>query len=79
MIASGTLAVMLSHGVQLTAALDLLEDVFINRSLRQEIRLVRQAVSQGSSLSEALQHESCCPTLLRQLYLAGERSGELEK
>ncbi len=79
MIASGTLAVMLSHGVQLTAALDLLEDVFINRSLRQEIRLVRQAVSQGRSLSEALQHESCCPTLLRQLYLAGERSGELEK
>lgn len=75
----GTLAVLLENGIRLPAALALLPEVTANVYLRSVLEEARQAVARGLSLQAALCTYPGLPDVLREMILAGEKAGELER
>ena len=75
---AGTLATMLSSGVQLLEALDVAKHVMNNRVLEQAVSEAREHIREGQSIAQPLKQSGLFPPLVTHLIGVGEKSGELE-
>jgi general secretion pathway protein F len=75
---AGTLATMLSSGVQLLHALDVGKRVMNNAVLEEAVESARQNIREGESIAEPLKRSGHIPALVTHMITVGEKSGELE-
>ncbi len=73
-----TLGTLLSSGVPLLSALDIVKNVVTNTVLTEAIEDVRVAVREGASIAEPLRRSKQFPPIVVHMVAIGERSGALE-
>jgi type IV pilus assembly protein PilC len=72
------LAILLGGGVPITEAMDLTIQTSDNHHFREAFQNVRQGVSEGLLLSQAMAQNPLFPKLLTQVIGVGELTGKLE-
>ncbi len=75
---SRTLSTLLSSGVPLLTAMEIVENVVANRVLAKVIAEARAAIREGDSISGPLKRSQQFPPMVVHMVAIGERSGELE-
>lgn len=75
---SRTMATLLSSGVPLLTALEIVQGLLGNNYLQRALETVRERVTEGAGLSEPLYDVAVFPAMLAQMAAVGEKSGELE-
>lgn len=75
---AGTSATMLSAGLPLLKALEIVEDVLGNRVLTQVVANARESIREGESIAQPLKRSGEFPSLLCHMIAVGEKSGQLE-
>ena len=73
-----TLSTLLSSGVPILTALDIVQHTLGNTLLRRALEEATESVRQGESLAAPLKRSVVFPSLLVQMIAVGEKSGELE-
>lgn len=73
-----TLGTLLSSGVPLLTALDIVKNVVTNTVLTGAIEDVRESVREGSSIADPLRRSKQFPPIVVHMVAIGERSGALE-
>ncbi len=68
--------ILLSSGVPLVIALDIIERCLDNGYLRQEFRRVADRINQGSTLEEAFEFSKAFPSIFLSMVSVGEQSGQ---
>ena len=76
---TGTLATMLSSGVQLLDALDVSKRVMNNRVSEEAVEGARQNIREGETIADPLKRSGQFPSLVTHMIAVGERSGEMEE
>ncbi len=74
-----TLSTLLSSGVPLLKALDILTAVVNHAVFAKAISSARDSVTEGASLSQPLKQSGIFPPILIHMIASGEQSGELEE
>jgi general secretion pathway protein F len=74
-----TLSTLLSSGVPLMTALDIVKEVVGNKVLYDAIEAAKERVREGEGLSEPLRRSGVFPSVVVQMIAVGERSGEMER
>lgn len=74
-----TLGTLLENGVPMTAALEAAHPTVNNAVLRKAIRDISHAVSEGSTLTAALQKNALFPEMAASMVAVGEEAGRLEE
>lgn len=75
---SRTLATLLSSGVPLLTAMEIVENVVANRVLAAVLGEARVAIREGDTISGPLKRSEEFPPMVVHMVAIGERSGELE-
>ena len=75
---SRTLSTMLSSGVPLLNALDIVKNILDNTVLKQVVEQTRDSVREGQSVAEPLKKSGQFPPLVTHMIAIGEKTGELE-
>ena len=75
---SRTLSSLLSSGVPLLKAMDILTAVVDNTVFAKAISLARESVTEGASLSDPLKRSGIFPPIVIHMIASGEQSGQLE-
>ncbi|HET6369803.1 MAG TPA: type II secretion system inner membrane protein GspF [Nitrospiria bacterium] len=75
---SRTLSTLLSSGIPLLNALEIVRDVVGNQILSEAIRKARENIREGESIADPLRRSGVFPPLVTHMIAVGERSGELE-
>ena len=75
---ASTLSILSSSGVPLVDALKIASEVLSNTFLRQKVTEATTQVSEGSSLSSALEKSGYFPPMMLHMIASGESSGELD-
>jgi len=73
-----TLATMLSSGVPVLTALEIVKRVLNNRVLEKVIEDARVAIREGESIAATLKKSGQFPSMMCHMVAVGERSGQLE-
>ncbi len=73
-----TLGTLLSSGVELLTALDIVRNIVGNVHLRKALEEARDGVREGRSLAKELSKSGYFPSLFSQMAAVGEKSGRLE-
>ncbi len=73
-----TLSTLLSSGVSLLKAMDIVKNVLGNRVLEAVITEATTSIKEGESIAEPLKRSGRFPPLVTHMIAIGERSGELE-
>lgn len=73
-----TLSTLLSSGIPLLKALDIVKRVVGNTLLEEAIGEARDAIEEGASIAEPLKRTTIFPPIVIHMIAVGERSGELE-
>jgi general secretion pathway protein F len=73
-----TLGTLLSSGVPLLAAMEIVENVVNNRILAHAVMEARNAIREGDSIAGPLKRSQQFPPMVVHMIAIGERSGELE-
>lgn len=76
---SRTLSTLLSSGVPLLAAMDIVRNLITNSRLRTVIEQTRDNVREGQSIAEPLKRSGEFPPLVTHMIAVGEKTGELER
>ncbi len=76
---SKTLATLLSSGVPLLTALDIVKNIVHNSVLSQVIEGARDAIREGESIAAPLKRSGEFPPLVHHMIAIGEKSGQLEE
>jgi len=71
--------VMFRSGVDILDSLKSARNVVANRRLQESIARVREEVSEGSSVTEALQRSGEFPTMVVRMFKVGENSGNMNE
>ena len=74
-----TLATLLSSGVPLLTALDIVKNIVKNQVLSKVIEDARDAIREGESIAAPLKRSGQFPPLVYHMIAIGERSGQLEE
>jgi len=74
-----TLATLLSSGVQLLQALDIVRTLLGNVVLEKVITDARDSIREGENIAPALKRSGHFPPLVTHMIAVGERSGQLEQ
>lgn len=74
-----TLSTLLSSGVQLLQALDIVRSLLGNVVLEKVITEARDAIREGENIAPALKRSGHFPPLVTHMIAVGERSGQLEQ
>lgn len=75
---ASTLGTLLSGGVELLTALDIVKNIVGNVHMRRALEDARDGVREGRSLAKELSKSGYFPSLLSQMVAIGEQSGKLE-
>lgn len=75
---ASTLGTLLSGGVELLTALDIVKNIVGNIHMRRALEDARDGVREGRSLAKELSKSGYFPSLLSQMVAIGEQSGKLE-
>lgn len=71
---------LLNAGIPITSALELTENVVVNREVEMGIKHAKEAVASGKKLSEGFKNNrKIFPSIMIRITEAGERSGSLDK
>lgn len=71
---------LLNAGIPITSALELTENVVVNREIEVGLRQAKEAVASGRKLSEGFKgNRKIFPSIMIRITEAGERSGSLDK
>src|SRR5690606_3890728 len=73
-----TLATMLSAGVSIIESLDICIETIDNTQISKDIKMVREAVVRGKSITEPLARIRYFPPLVNQMMKVGESTGNLD-
>jgi type II secretory pathway component PulF len=77
---SHSLHLLLNAGIPITSALELTEQVVLNKDIKRAIRRTRDLVSSGKKLSEGFKEaKTIFPGIMIRVTEAGEKTGSLEK
>ncbi len=76
---SSTLSILTRSGVPLVEALRIAAEVSSNLLIRDAIRQAAMKVTEGGSLSRALEESGYFPPMMMQMISSGEQSGELDE
>ena len=76
---SRTLSTLLSSGVPLLGALDIVKNIISNTVIRGVIEETRISVQEGSSVSDVLKKSGEFPPIVTHMITIGEKTGGLEK
>ena len=77
---SNTVSLLLKAGVPIIEVLDISKNVIISPKMRLDVGLVRNLLTEGSTISDAMKkHPQSFPSLLRRLTAVGEETGGLDK
>jgi general secretion pathway protein F len=74
-----TLATLLSSGVPLLTALDIVKNIVHNSVLSRVIEDARDAIREGESIAAPLKRSGQFPPLVHHMIAIGEKSGQLEE
>jgi len=74
-----TLGTMLTSGVPLLAAMDIVKAVVNNVVLGEVVETAREAIREGESIAEPLRRSGHFPPMVTHMIAVGERSGQLEE
>jgi general secretion pathway protein F len=74
-----TLATLLSSGVPLLTALDIVKNIVKNQVLSKVIETARDAIREGESIAAPLKRSGQFPPMVFHMIAIGERSGQLEE
>lgn len=74
-----TLGILLSSGVPILQALEIVRHVVANEVLAESLDQTRKAVSQGANLATPLRQSGLFPPMVIDMISAGQKSGQLEK
>jgi len=74
-----TLSTLLSSGVQLLNALEIVEKIVGNKVMEKTIREARGNIREGESIADPLKRSGLFPPLVTHMIAVGEKSGELER
>lgn len=74
-----TLATMLGAGVAIIDSLDICIDTIDNQQMARDLRIVREAVIKGKSITEPLGRIKYFPPLINQMMKVGESTGNLDE
>ncbi len=74
-----TLSTLLSSGVNLLTALDIVRNVVANETLAKTIDETRDAVREGEDIAAPLKRSKQFPPLVTHMVAIGEKSGQLEQ
>lgn len=74
-----TLSTLLSSGVPILKALDIVRNVVGNYKLSEAIELARNSVQEGQSLALVIERSEIFPPLVTHMIATGERTGRLEE
>jgi len=74
-----TLGTMLTSGVPLLTAMDIVKAVVNNVVLGEVVENAREAIREGESIAEPLQRSGHFPPMVTHMIAVGERSGQLEE
>ncbi len=74
-----TLSTLLTSGIQLLQALDIVKNVVSNTVLSQAIDEARSSIREGQSIAPPLKKSGLFPAMLIHMIAVGEKSGELEQ
>ena len=74
-----TLSTLLSSGVPLLTAMDIVSHIVENVKIRQAILETRTSVQEGASVAEPLKKSGQFPPIVTHMIAIGEKTGELEK
>jgi general secretion pathway protein F len=75
---SRTLATLLSSGVPLLTAFDIVKAIIANKTLARAIDDARGAIQQGESIAAPLKRSGEFPPIVTHMIAVGEKSGQLE-
>lgn len=75
---SRTLSLMVSAGISLLQALDIVKEGLDNEVYRQAVIQAKTDVEKGKQLSKSLERQALFPLLLPQMVLVGEETGQLD-
>ena len=75
---SRTLETLLSNGVPILQALELVKDVLNISLFQDELRTIKEKVSQGARLKECISNSRFLPITTANMIAIGEESGQLE-
>ncbi len=73
-----TLSTLLSSGVSLLVALDIVKNVVANARIAAAIEVARDAIREGEDISAPLKRSGEFPPMLTHMVAIGEKSGQLE-
>jgi general secretion pathway protein F len=73
-----TLSTLLTSGITLLSALDIVKNVVSNTVLSQAIEDARSSIREGQSIAPPLKKSGLFPAMLVHMIAVGEKSGELE-
>ena len=76
---SRTLATLLSSGVPMLGAMDIVKNVVGNLIIRRSIEVTRDSVKEGESIAEPLKRSGEFPPIVTHMISIGEKTGSLEK
>ena len=76
---SRTLATLLSSGVPLLTALDIVKNIVTNSRLKEVIENTRDQVREGAPVGETLKKSGEFPPMVTHMISIGEKTGDLEK
>lgn len=74
-----TLSTLLSSGVPMLTAMDIVKSVVSNVVLRQAIEATKMSVKEGESIAEPLRRSGQFPPIVTHMISIGEKTGALEK
>lgn len=72
-------AVMFGSGIDILSSLEAAKDVVNNRVLKDSVAQVKQAVTEGSSMTNALRVSNHFPNLVVRMFKVGEDSGNMDE
>ncbi len=76
---SRTLSTLISSGVPLLTAMDIVRNIISNTRLRAVVEKTRDNVREGASVAEPLKRSGEFPPLVTHMIAIGEKTGELER
>lgn len=76
---ASTFSILLSSGLSIINALDIVGKILENKYLEQKIELAKEDIKKGNSIGKTIEDLNIFPTMLTQMITVGEETGQLKE